>query len=94
MKLIDVTHQFSTDDKCLDYIEKMRWPAGVGCIHCGSMSVSTINRTPGKNKRKRTVTCFRVPEPKETLLLTSPDPALYSGHSTFLSTSAFLPRRR
>jgi len=23
-----------------------------------------------------------------------PDPALYSDHSTFLSTSAFLPRRR
>jgi hypothetical protein len=29
MKLIDVTAKFDTDDKCLDYIEKMRWPNGV-----------------------------------------------------------------
>jgi hypothetical protein len=28
------------------------------------------------------------------VFLTSPDPALYSDYSTFLSTSAFLPRRR
>jgi len=57
MKLIDVTKQFTTDDKCLDYIEKMRWPHGVGCVHCGSMSVSTITRTAGKNKRTRIYQC-------------------------------------
>jgi hypothetical protein len=28
MKLIDVTAKFKTDDDCLDYIEKMRWPDG------------------------------------------------------------------
>ena len=58
MKLIDVTKQFTTDDKCLDYIEKMRWPHGVGCVHCGSMSVSTITRTTGKNKRTRIYQCL------------------------------------
>ncbi len=26
---IDVTRQFSTEEKCLDYIEQMRWPEGV-----------------------------------------------------------------
>jgi transposase-like protein len=58
MKLIDVTKQFTTDDKCLDYIEKMRWPHGVGCVHCGSMSVSAIMRTAGKNKRVRIYQCL------------------------------------
>jgi transposase-like protein len=58
MKLIDVTRQFSTEDKCLDYIEQMRWPHGVGCVHCGSMSVSTITRTTGKNKRVRIYQCL------------------------------------
>src|SRR5712692_1021631 len=57
MKLIDVTAKFSTEDKCLDYIEKMRWPHGVGCVHCGSMSVSTITRSTGKNKRTRIYQC-------------------------------------
>src|SRR6202158_5424489 len=58
MKLIDVTRQFNTEDKCLDYLEKMRWPHGVGCVHCGSMSVSTITRTAGRNKRVRIYQCL------------------------------------
>jgi transposase-like protein len=58
MKLIDVTQKFSTEDKCLDYIEKMRWPNGVGCVHCGSVGVSTITRTAGKNKRVHIYQCL------------------------------------
>jgi transposase-like protein len=59
MKLIDVTRQFSTEDKCLDYLEQMRWPRGVGCVHCGSMSVSTITRKKAKeNKRTRIYQCL------------------------------------
>jgi transposase-like protein len=58
MKLIDVTRRFSTEDKCLDYLEKMRWPSDIGCIHCGSVEVSTITRTAGKNKRVRIYQCL------------------------------------
>ncbi|HTC64877.1 MAG TPA: IS1595 family transposase [Candidatus Saccharimonadales bacterium] len=59
MKLINVTEQFSTQDKCLEYIEKMRWPHGVACIHCGVMNVSTITRkTEGDNKRNRIYQCL------------------------------------
>jgi transposase-like protein len=58
MKLIDVTKKFSTEDKCLDYLEAMRWPHGVGCVHCGVMNVSTITRTAGKNKRARIYQCL------------------------------------
>src|SRR5579862_7319025 len=59
MKLIDVTRQFSTDVQCLDYIEKMRWPSGLCCIHCGVMNVSRITReTSGKNKRARIYQCL------------------------------------
>jgi transposase-like protein len=61
MKLIDVTRQFQTDEDCLTYIEKMRWPDGkVGCVHCGEIGrVSTINReTKGDNKRTRIYQCL------------------------------------
>ncbi len=59
MKLIDVTKQFTTDDKCLDYIEKMRWPNGVCCIHCGVLNVSKITREKkGKNQRTRIYQCL------------------------------------
>jgi transposase-like protein len=58
MRMIDVTAKFNTDDKCLDYLERMRWPAGVCCVHCGVMNVSTITRTAGKNKRVRIYQCL------------------------------------
>lgn len=59
MKMIDVTRRFKTDDECLDYIEKMRWPNGLCCIHCGVMNVSKITReASGKNKRTRIYQCL------------------------------------
>jgi len=61
MKLIDVTKQFSTDDKCLDYIETMRWPDGeIGCVHCCEVGrISKIAReAQGKNKRSRIYQCL------------------------------------
>src|SRR6266850_2207678 len=59
MNLIDVTRQFSTDDKCLDYLEKMRWPHGVCCVNCGVLNVSKITREKkGKNQRTRIYQCL------------------------------------
>jgi transposase-like protein len=58
MRMIDITARFSTEEKCLDYVETMRWPAGVCCVHCGVMNVSTITRTAGKNKRVRIYQCL------------------------------------
>jgi transposase-like protein len=60
MKLIDVHKQFQTDDQCLDYIEKMRWPNGeMCCVHCGEIGrVSKITRETGKNKRTRIYQCL------------------------------------
>jgi transposase-like protein len=59
MKLIDVTRQFNTEEKCLAYIVKMRWPNGLCCVHCGSLNISTIDReTKGKNRRKRIYQCL------------------------------------
>ncbi len=60
MKLIDVHKQFQTEDQCLDYIEKMRWPNGeMCCVHCGEIGrVSKITRETGKNKRTRIYQCL------------------------------------
>ena len=59
MRMIDITAQFSTETKCLDYVEKMRWPNGVACVHCGVMNVSTITRKKtGDNKRARIYQCL------------------------------------
>jgi transposase-like protein len=61
MKLIDVTRKFKTDEDCLDYIEKTRWPNGeIGCIHCGEVGrISKITReSKGKNQRTRLYQCL------------------------------------
>jgi transposase-like protein len=60
MKLIDISAKFQTEDNCLDYIERMRWPNGeIGCVHCGEIGhVSKITRaTKGDNKRTRIYQC-------------------------------------
>jgi transposase-like protein len=58
MKLIDITKQFNTEDKCLDYLEQLRWPNGVGCIECGSVNVKRyVREAKSKNKRTRIYQC-------------------------------------
>jgi len=60
MKLIDVVKKFKTEDDCIDYIEKMRWPDGeIGCSHCGEIGRITkvTRRTESKNKRTRLFQC-------------------------------------
>lgn len=59
MKLIDIHKEFSTEDKCLDYLERLHWPNGVGCIACGSTKVSRITReSKSKNNRTRIYQCL------------------------------------
>jgi len=61
MKLIDVHKKFSTQDRCLDYLEAMRWPNGkICCVHCGVEGrVSKITREKtGKNKQTRIYQCL------------------------------------
>lgn len=59
MRMIDVHKQFNSEDQCLDYLEQMRWPEGVACVHCGVVNVSKITReAKGRNKRKRIYQCL------------------------------------
>jgi len=70
MNLIDVTQQFPTDEECLQYIEKMRWPDGVvRCPTCGCDHISRITRSniikrgekageASKNRRKSVYQCL------------------------------------
>jgi transposase-like protein len=40
--LVDIVHRFHSEEVCREYLEKLRWPSGVGCPKCGSCSVSEI----------------------------------------------------
>jgi transposase-like protein len=68
MNLIDVTNKLKTEDQCLDFIEKVRWPDGkIRCVKCDSDKVSRITRTVNpniprsekkQNKRTRLYACL------------------------------------
>lgn len=68
MNLIDVTNKLQTEDQCLDFIEKVRWPDGkIRCVRCGNDKVSRITRTVDpnlarsekkQNKRTRLYACL------------------------------------
>ena len=47
MTLIEVIEKFNTEDKAEAWFIQQRWPNGMACPHCGSLSVATIaSRNP------------------------------------------------
>jgi hypothetical protein len=68
MNLIDVAKKFATQEACINYLEKMRWPEGVTCLKCGANKVTRYqtaetsrtvkNRKTGKLKEKRVPSRF------------------------------------
>lgn len=51
MNLIDVAKQFATPEACNDFLEEMRWPDGVECVHCGSTKVSKYVKQASTRQR-------------------------------------------
>jgi transposase-like protein len=60
MNLIDVSRELATDEQCLAFLEKQRWPDGiVRCPTCGNDKISRITRkTASKNKRAQVYQCL------------------------------------
>ena len=53
ISISEIFIKFSTEEQCLEYVEKMRWPDGiVRCPTCGDKEVKRVLRTSeSKNKR-------------------------------------------
>ena len=54
MNIREAYERFGTDEQCLKYIEKMRWPDGVvRCPACGEKNIRRVDRkADSKNRRK------------------------------------------
>ena len=53
MNIREAYEKFGTDEQCLQYIEKMRWPDGVvRCTTCDDKNVEKYDR-PAPNPKKR-----------------------------------------
>lgn len=42
INLVDLVERFHSEQNCIDYLEHLRWPNGVACSRCGSLSISRI----------------------------------------------------
>ena len=60
MNIREAHEKFGTDEQCLEYIGKMRWPDGiVRCPACGGKDVKRVERTAdSKNRRKWFYLCI------------------------------------
>src|SRR5262245_3269802 len=54
MNLITVNEKFGTEEKCLDFLEALRWPDGVRCVKCDGIKISKITTKPSERKRTKT----------------------------------------
>ena len=44
--LLTLIDNYSNDDQCRDLLERLRWPAGIACLRCGSMGISEYKKRP------------------------------------------------
>ncbi len=44
INLINLIERYHDEDNCRAYLEELRWPNGIACPHCGSMSISRIQK--------------------------------------------------
>jgi transposase-like protein len=57
MNIREAHEKFASDEQCLQYIEKMRWPDGVvRCPTCGDKNVEKYDRPVPNRKKKRSKT--------------------------------------
>src|SRR5436309_8772032 len=40
--IIDLNRAFSTEEKCREYLKRLRWPDGITCPRCQAKTISTI----------------------------------------------------
>jgi transposase-like protein len=53
MDEVRIAVEFATEEACLAYLEKIRWPDGVQCLKCNSKEISRIAAKEGVRSRRR-----------------------------------------
>jgi transposase-like protein len=51
MNLLDIYKELNTEEKCLTFLEHMRWPDGVKCLSCESLRITRITAKGKLNKK-------------------------------------------
>jgi hypothetical protein len=57
-RILDITKEFSEEEACLDYLEKLRWPEGVVCVKCSGKKISRITSRGKTGKPRHLFQCL------------------------------------
>src|SRR4051812_33510400 len=52
LTLVQISAKFSTEEAARDYFEKLRWPDGPVCAHCGNADGSRIYKVTANPAKK------------------------------------------
>lgn len=58
MNLIKLSEQFDTEEKCIAFLEAVRWPEGVRCLKCGNARISRFQANGKTGKVRHLYQCL------------------------------------
>ena len=58
MNLIKLAEQFDTEEKCIAFVEAVRWPAGIRCLKCGNDRISRFQASGKTGKLRHLYQCL------------------------------------
>jgi len=58
MKQIKLPRQFETEEKCIAFLETLRWPEGVRCPKCGNDRISRFQASGKTGKMRQLYQCL------------------------------------
>lgn len=70
LTLMEITRRFSTEEAAREYFERLRWPEGPFCPHCGNCAQDRIYRLTPNPKAKIRPGMFKCAECRETFTVT------------------------
>ena len=59
VRLLDITKELSTEEDCLEYLERLRWPEGVNCCKCLAKKISRISSHGKTGKPRHLYQCLQ-----------------------------------
>ena len=58
MNMAKLVEQFDTEEKCIAYLEEIRWPEGVRCLKCGNERISRFQASGKTGKVRHLYQCL------------------------------------
>lgn len=70
LTLMEITRRFSTEEAARDYFERLRWPNGPVCAHCGNVAQDRIYKVTPNPEKKIRAGLYKCAECKEQFTVT------------------------